>query len=74
MFAGKSSVELRMVAGLAQIPLRTRRRRSEGGVWRQAGSGISEDCPALRLNLKVPRSRPQQLTFDLCGPFMFSFP
>jgi hypothetical protein len=37
VFAGKSSVELRVVAGLAQIPLsQLVGAASEGGVWRHA--------------------------------------
>jgi hypothetical protein len=49
VFAGRSSVELRMVAGLAQILIRPRRRRSEGGVWRHPRRRNFRDCPPGRL-------------------------
>jgi hypothetical protein len=50
VFAGKSSVELRMVAGLAQVLIRPRRRRSEGGVWRHPRRRNFRDCPPGRLH------------------------
>jgi hypothetical protein len=53
VFAGKSNVELRMVQGWRRVQLVGRRLKAAYGA--RPGSGISE--PALRLNLKVPRSK-----------------